>query len=74
MIPPENIIGPSLTNASIFNYNGKILVNLRNLNYILHHSETDENEHVWGPLVYLHPENDQTLTTHNILCELNDDL
>ena len=74
LIPPENIIGPSLTNASIFNYNGKILVNLRNLNYILHHSETDENEHVWGPLVYLHPENDQTLTTHNILCELNDDL
>lgn len=74
LIPPEHMIGPSLTNPSIFNYNGKILVNLRNLNYILYHAERDVNEHVWGPLVYLHPEQDQTLTTWNIFCELNDDL
>lgn len=74
LIPPEHMIGPSLTNPSIFNYNGKVLVNLRNLNYILYHAEKDRNEHVWGPLVYLHPEDDQTLTTWNILCELEDDL
>ena len=74
LIPPENMMGPSLTNPSIFNYNGKILVNIRNLNYILYHAEKDRNEHVWGPLVYLHPENDQTLTTYNIFCELDDDL
>lgn len=73
LVPRENINGPSLTNPSVLNYNGKILVNLRNLNYILYHAETNKNEHVWGPLVYLHPENDQTLTTYNVFCELDDD-
>lgn len=73
LVPVENTKGSSLTNPSILNYDGKILVNLRNLNYILYHAETNKNEHVWGPLVYLHPENDQTLTTYNILCELDDD-
>ena len=74
LIPQQSMIGPALTNPSVFNYNGKILINIRNLNYILYHSEEGLNEHVWGPLVYLHPENDVTLTTYNIFCELNEDL
>jgi hypothetical protein len=71
LIPPKDMKGPSLCNPSVLNYNNKLLVNLRNLNYILYHSENNNNEHIWGPLVYLHPENDQTLKTYNILCELN---
>ena len=51
LVPRENINGPSLTNPSVLNYNGKILVNLRNLNYILYHSETNKNE---GHLVGRH--------------------
>ena len=37
LIPPEDMIGPSLSNPTIFNYNGRIIVNIRNLNYILYH-------------------------------------
>jgi hypothetical protein len=74
LIPPDKIIGPSIANPSILNYNGTILVNLRNLNYVLYHSEKNINEHIWGPLVYIHPEDDQTLRTHNFFCELDDDL
>jgi len=74
LIPAEYMIGPSISNPSIFNFNGIILVNLRNLNYILYHSEKNLHEHIWGPLLYVHPEDDQTLTTHNIFCELTDDL
>jgi hypothetical protein len=74
LLPPDKLPGPSIANPSIINYNGKILVNLRVLNYILYHSETNLNEHPYGPMLYLHPESDQTLTTYNIFCELDDDL
>jgi predicted GH43/DUF377 family glycosyl hydrolase len=67
----DNIVGPSLTNPSIINIDGKILVNLRNVNYVLYHAENGVNEHVWGPLCYLHTEQHQVLATHNILCELD---
>ena len=74
LLPPDKLPGPSIANPSIINYNGKILANLRVLNYILYHSETNLNEHPYGPMLYLHPESDQTLTTYNIFCELDDDL
>lgn len=61
--------GPSLTNPSIYLDGDKILVNLRNINYTLYHSEIKKYEHPWGPLVYIHPENDWKLRTKNILCE-----
>lgn len=66
--------GPALTNPSIYNDNGKILVNLRNINYTLYHSEKKKYEHPWGPLVYIHPENDWKLRTKNIMCEYDDNL
>lgn len=74
IIPSDKIIGPSLTNPSILNYNGKLLVNLRNVNYVLYHAENGVNEHPWGPLCYLHTEQHPVLATHNILCELDTDL
>jgi predicted GH43/DUF377 family glycosyl hydrolase len=73
IIPSKDLKGPSLTNPSIFVDNGKVLVNLRNINYTLYHSEKKRFENHWGPLVYIHPENDMHLRTWNILCEMNDD-
>lgn len=70
LVPSSSIIGPSLSNPTIFvNKNKEILVNLRNLNYVLYHSEEGRFEHSWGPLVYLHQENDLRLITNNILCK-----
>ncbi len=73
LVSSERIIGPSLTNPSVLNHNGRLLVNLRNVNYTLYHAEHGVNEHVWGPLCYLHTEQHQVLATHNILCELDSD-
>ena len=72
LVPSDYLNGPSITNPSIYNDNGKILVNLRNINYTLYHSEKKKFEHQWGPLVYIHPENDLRLRTWNIVCELDD--
>ena len=74
ILPHEELKGPSITNPSIYNDNGKILVNLRNINYTLYHSEKNKYEHQWGPLVYIHPENDMRLRTWNYMCELDDNM
>jgi hypothetical protein len=74
LIPSENLEGPSLTNASVLVVDDKILVNIRNVNYTLYHSELNRFEHMWGPLSYIHPENDMHLRTVNHIAELNDDL
>jgi len=74
LIPSEEIEGPSLTNPSVLFFKNKILVNLRNVNYTLYHSELNRFEHVWGPLSYIHPENDIHLRTTNYILELNEDL
>jgi len=78
LIPSENTNGTGLCNPSIYidndplcSYNDKILVNLRHIQYTLFHSELNKFEHQYGPLVYLHPENDLTLKTTNYLCELD---
>ena len=73
LVPSSSMIGTSLTNPSIFrNKDNQLIVNLRNINYVLYHAENGVNEHIWGPLCYLHPENDISLTTYNILCTLNE--
>jgi len=63
-------------NPSIFiDGDGDILVNVRVVNYILYHSENEQQfPSRWGPLSYLHPEKDQRLVTENYLCRLNQDL
>lgn len=74
LIPSSELKGPSITNPSIYNDNGKILVNLRNINYTLYHSEKKKFEHQWGPLVYIHPENDMHLRTWNYMCEMDENM
>jgi len=74
IIPSSELKGPAITNPSIYNDNGKILVNLRNINYTLYHSEKKKFEHHWGPLVYIHPENDWKLRTWNYMCEMDEDM
>lgn len=74
LIPSKDLKGPSLTNPSIYFDGDKILVNLRNINYTLYHSEKKKYEHPWGPLVYIHPENDWKLRTKNIMCEYDENM
>jgi hypothetical protein len=74
ILPNRDLKGPSLTNPSIYNDNGRIFVNLRNINYTLYHSEKKIYENQWGPLVYIHPENDLHLRTWNYMCELDENM
>ena len=74
IIPASELKGPAITNPSIYNDNGKILVNLRNINYTLYHSEKRKFEHHWGPLVYIHPETDLHLRTWNYMCEMDENM
>lgn len=64
--------GLGLMNPSIYNDNGRLLVNLRSVNYTFYHSEEKLFQHPYGPLTYLHPENDIHLRTWNYYLELND--
>lgn len=73
-IPPELTNGTGLFNPSVFINNGVILVNLRHCQYTIYHAEKNKFEHEYGPLVYLNPEDDITLTTTNYLCVLDDNL
>jgi hypothetical protein len=74
LIDSKDLCGPSLTNPSVLVVNGRILVNIRNVNYTLYHSELNKFEHMWGPLSYVHPENDMHLRTTNYIAELDDNL
>jgi len=74
VISSKDLTGPSLTNPSVLVIDGKILVNIRNVNYTLYHSELNRFEHVWGPLSYIHPENDMHLRTVNYISELDENL
>lgn len=73
LISSSDVNGPSLSNPSILVNGGEIFINIRNLNYVLFHSENNKHEHWWGPLCYLHKENEQKLITHNIICKLDSD-
>lgn len=73
IIPPELNNGLGLMNPSILIHNNKILVNLRAVNYTFYHSEEKLFQHQWGPLTYVHPENDMHLRTDNYYLELNED-
>lgn len=67
--------GTGIFNPSVF-YDSvldKLFVNIRHCQYTLYHSEKNKFESQWGPLSYLNPENDMTLTTTNYMCELDKD-
>lgn len=74
IIPPELTNGTGTFNPSIYNDNGKLYLNIRHCQVTLFHSEKNIYEHEWGPLSYLNPENDITLTTTNFFGEMSDDL
>jgi hypothetical protein len=65
--------GTGLMNPSVYVDDGKILINVRHINYALYHSEERKFPHQWGPLQYLHPEDDMALRTENFIMELYDD-
>lgn len=72
VIPTQLTNGTGLMNPSVLVDNGKILVNIRHVNYTFYHSEKKLFQHQWGPLTYVHPENDMHLRTNNFYCELNE--
>jgi hypothetical protein len=73
IINDPSIKGTGLCNPSIFiDDNNDILINIRNVGYMLYHSEGKQKyQSRWGPLSYLHPEDKPTLRTTNYLCRLN---
>ena len=73
IISSEHNSGLGIMNPSIYNYHGKLIVNLRAVNYTFYHSEKKLFQHPYGPLTYLHPENDIKLRTWNYYLELNDE-
>lgn len=74
IIPGNETGGTGLMNPSILNDNGKIIVNIRHVNYTFYHSEAKLFQHQWGPLTYVHPEHDMHLRTWNWYCELDDEM
>lgn len=72
-IDPELTSGTGIMNPSIFVDKDRLLLNIRHINYTLFHSEKKIITHPWGPVHYVHPENDMHLTTVNYLGVLNDD-
>jgi len=74
VIPSEEHGGLGLMNPSIYNHNGQIMVILRSVNYTFYHSEKKLFQHPWGPLTYIHPEDDIKLRTWNFYLELDDNL
>lgn len=68
--------GTGLMNPSVFvNDKNEILLNLRHVNYTLYHLENEQKfPSRWGPLSYLHPEQDQRLRTTNYICKLDENL
>jgi hypothetical protein len=75
IIPAHLTEGTGLMNPSMFiDEDGVIKVNLRHVNYTFYHSEAKLFQHQWGPLTYIHPENDMHLRTWNWYCELDNDL
>ena len=75
IIPNKDTGGTGLMNPSIFINDNEILVNVRHINYTLWHSENEQQFiNKWGPLAYLHPENDIHLKTNNFVCFLNENL
>jgi hypothetical protein len=66
--------GTGLFNPSVYKDGNDLWVNVRHCQYTIYHAEKGKFEHQWGPLCYLCPENDMTLTTTNWMCKLGPDL
>jgi len=73
LIPSELTNGTGLMNPSVMVKDGKITVIIRHVNYTFYHSEKKLFQHPYGPLTYIHPENDVRLRTWNWYCEIGSD-
>ena len=74
ILPAQETQGLGLMNPSILVDDNKVLVNLRQVNYTFYHSEAKLFQHPYGPLTYIHPENDLYLRTWNWYVELDEHL
>lgn len=74
IIPATHTGGTGLMNPSIYLDGDNLILNLRHVNYTFYHSERKLFQHIYGPLTYVHPENDIKLRTTNWLLHLNEDL
>lgn len=74
ILPVQDTQGMGVMNPSVFIDGDRTLVNIRVLNYILYHSESQKFYHIYGPLQYIHPDADPFLRTTNYLAELDDNL
>lgn len=74
IIPAELNNGLGLMNPSVLVDGDKIRVILRAVNYTFYHSEKKLFQHQWGPLTYIHPENDVHLRTNNYYLEFDNNL
>jgi hypothetical protein len=74
IIPSSLTRGTGIMNPSIMNDNGTIKGLIRHVNYTFYHSEAKLFQHPWGPLTYIHPEDDMHLRTENYYFELDDSL
>lgn len=61
-------------NPSIYRRGNQLCAIVRHVNYTFYHSESKLFQHPWGPLTYVHPENDCHLRTINYYCELDHNL
>lgn len=61
----------AIFNPSIINMGGRLLVNLRISNVLFYFVPTSAIPYTYGPLQYIHPENDVCLETRNYLCEVD---
>lgn len=74
IIPDYLTKGTGTFNPSIYNDDGNLMAVIRHCQVTIYHSEKNIFEHEWGPLVYVHPENDWTLTTTNYLISFDENL
>ena len=75
LLPYSATGGSGVTNPSVFIDGNTVIANIRNVQYYMYHSEHKQKySGHWGPLAYLHPEDDQTLRTTNFYAELDQDL
>ena len=72
IIPAEHTNGTGVCNPSVFVENDKVKLIIRHVNYTFYHSEKKLFQHPWGPLTYVHPENDNHLRTINYYAELDE--
>ena len=74
-LPAEMSEGLGQCNPSVFiDKDGKILCNIRRVNYMFHLSLTHHWDSAYGPTNYHHPDNDVNLRTENYMCELDENL